>query len=408
MPKKSPDLTIELAAPPFWTCASGDKVIGNIVHRSSIVAPDATLTLSLNGHVKIGVGDKRENHRSKHQEKRLLLAPTRRIIFRGPLHLAKEDIDYQNECLSWPFEVRFPTKPWTSPLATFRGPRYKTLPGSFSTGENTGNDESFGLVEYYLEARLEYNRGGTFVQFIATAETKLRHPAPELPILGYALKQETAKQIIRSHGLFPDRGLSALTLRQRTQQARGSSKVPQFGFLIQLEVPTVVQLDDPSPFPLNISVAPDWKLTSEDIKSVPQIVQLNYVKMTLLCNSQIKTGRTKYRGVNNKCYNSRLEHVFGSLEHPVFMMAEEGSECLDIGQMFQLALRWDGFVAAGKLLSGMRIEPDFVTYNLSFAHSVEYEVSMTVAEEVRIVKFFDVKLKIVGCMNPPAIDRRGL
>lgn len=49
-PHYSDDLSVSLAAPPNWTFAPGDTIIGNIVRKTHLVSPDASLKLSLKGH----------------------------------------------------------------------------------------------------------------------------------------------------------------------------------------------------------------------------------------------------------------------------------------------------------------------------------------------------------------------
>lgn len=402
MPRKPPDLIIELAAPPLWTYAPGGKIIGTIVRKDPIVAPEATLTLVLIGVVKTSGGEGIVKHQGECEEKRQLLAPDKQVLFKGPLHLAQANIESQNECLSWRFDVPIPTKPWVSPYATPSEPRYKTLPGSFYSRQSSGNSARIASVAYHLEARLSYHRGGALVQSVATAPIKMRHPTPQDALSSHDLKPKFALRTVEGYRLLPGMTHSALTFRQWTQQCLGSSKVPRCRFTLTLQIPTVIQLNDPRPIPLRLGVTLESESTSESLRDVSRVVRLNWVRMVLSCSTHLKV-RGKHCGINATHYDLRLEDVFQSLEEPV-VMTTAGSGCVDIGGMFRLGVRADGFTAADKRLSYMKIEPDFVTYNLIHTHYVDYEISVTVDGEVRTAKFLRERLRIMGCMDPSAVD----
>ena len=103
------DLSISLAAPPNWTFAPGDTIIGNIVRKTHLVTPDASLKLSLKG-ITATKSEENYNDSARTYELHWDLWPvTWDEAFRGPLHIAEwSDAD---EYLICPFEVTIPRRP---------------------------------------------------------------------------------------------------------------------------------------------------------------------------------------------------------------------------------------------------------------------------------------------------------
>lgn len=60
-PLATPDLKFDVAAPAGWSYVAGDTVIGNLIRHTPIVAPEATIILTLIGRVKTKI-TKRSNN----------------------------------------------------------------------------------------------------------------------------------------------------------------------------------------------------------------------------------------------------------------------------------------------------------------------------------------------------------
>lgn len=149
----SPSLQIDVASPPSWTFTAGDTVIGTVVSRTPIVAPEATVTITLFGRVKTKITVRKNTGngtRTEHYRGRWLLvgSETRQVLHRGPVHLARGS----SEPLSWPFSIEIPTRPVSSIVGQSAGAKSflplnniadHLLPGTFySFGNSWGGKKS--------------------------------------------------------------------------------------------------------------------------------------------------------------------------------------------------------------------------------------------------------------------------
>jgi hypothetical protein len=112
MPHHSPIgnyyLKFDLAAPEGWTYAPGDTIIGNLVRKTPIVTPEAVITLSFTGRMKVKIVKSAGNSRHVSRDSWQLLN-VESVIFKGPLHLATEDGDlFAKSPLTWPISCGSP------------------------------------------------------------------------------------------------------------------------------------------------------------------------------------------------------------------------------------------------------------------------------------------------------------
>ncbi|ODM20277.1 hypothetical protein SI65_03330 [Aspergillus cristatus] len=189
MPKihNNDDLSISLAAPPGWTYAPGDTIIGNIVRKAHLVTPDANLKLYLKGHTATKIVENCGNSKREYGTHWNLWLVTSKEFFRGPLHIPEGA--GTDEYLTRPFEVTIPTRPLGTlikrhssaesflPLDSDSVAR-EMIPGSFESARYSRTAPvslSYGLIEYSLEAVLRYTKGGALAFSKATCPVILRH-----------------------------------------------------------------------------------------------------------------------------------------------------------------------------------------------------------------------------------------
>ncbi|BAE61199.1 unnamed protein product [Aspergillus oryzae RIB40] len=395
------NINIDLASPPGWTYVGGDTVIGNVVRRSHVVTPDASVTLTLVGRVKTKITVKRNNGQltstSHYRGRWQLFSTSRETLFRGPLHLPEGSV---NNPLTWPFSVEIPTRPSDRVLEGHcKEESYlpldkeilakNTLPASFFSSNRGWRTSSEGFVEYYLEAQLRYSRSGSFEVETATFPITIRH-VPQAGTFIYELQSRLLAGRAKSQRLLPGMEHAELSLKQKTQKLFGSSKVPEFHYTVEVSWPYAIQLDNPMPVPIIISIKP--ASTSPEISDVVQKVQLNWVNMVIKSQTMVRApGNLTPTYTHNHSHSSShpigLKKAFLRLESPVVFTTGKGNEPVDIGSMFGLLFHSNGSTVGGlrnTTYSGP--SPDFITYNILHRNELELEVSLTVAEETKEFK----------------------
>ncbi|KAB8239132.1 uncharacterized protein BDW43DRAFT_73336 [Aspergillus alliaceus] len=398
----SANIKIDLASPPGWTYVGGDTVIGNVVRRSHIVAPEATVTLALVGRVKTKISVKRNNGNgtstSHYRGRWELFRPPRLVLFHGPLHLPRGSADDQ---LTWPFSLTVPERPTDEVLEGHcRAESFlpldkdtlarSTLPASFYSSSSGWRTSSEGFVEYYLEAELRYGRAGSFEVEKATLPITMRHAPPAGLSFSYDLQSRGVEKRVKSQRLLPGMENAELTLKQKTQKLFGSSKVPEFSYIVEVSWPRAIQLDNPVPIPIIIGIKPSH--TSSDIGGVVQSVRLNWVNMSIKSTTLvIAPGNFSQSNTHDDYHSSRhhfgLKGAFLNLPNPIVFTTGKENEPVDVGNMLGLVLHPNGATVGGRLVTtGMGIYPDFVTYNIHHCNVLDLEMSLTVAGKTHGVK----------------------
>lgn len=398
-------LQIDVASPPSWTFAAGDTIIGTVIRRSPIVTPEATVTLTLIGRVKTKITVKRNSgngSRTDHYRGRWFLVGSEKsqVLHRGPLHLAQGQ-NSGNVHLSWSFSITIPTRPADSLARSNPGARTylplnniadHPLPGTFYSSRDGWGTRSEGFVEYYLESVLRYGRGGSYETCKATFPVSLQHPSSGPKSPSAELQRCTFQHTVRTQRLLPGMEHAELTFKQKTQKIFQSSKVPTFGYSIAVLCPRVIQLESPSPIPLVIHFYPNTGATSADIQDTPQQIRLNWVRMILKSmTSVLAPGNFNASSTHNdnhsRDYDLGLSAIFSRLENPIVFESAKGNQQVDVGTLLQLVLHSSGLQAGNRRLpAGPAIHPDFATYNIKHWHSLEWELSFTVADETKQMK----------------------
>ncbi|KAJ5569871.1 uncharacterized protein N7459_009301 [Penicillium hispanicum] len=392
-------LEFDVAAPPRWAYAAGDTIIGNLVRQAPIVCPEALVELSLFGFVRTRITRLNGNTgRGTYRGQYTLLASSPAIIYRGPLHLPENS----DESLSWPFEIRIPTEPLQSvrnhkqetsflPLETDH-PAHHVLPGTFHATKEGVTHSFDGSVEYYLKATLKYTFK-TSKCYNAIQPITIRHPVPYLDAeKRYATKKIVMPRSIQTQRLIPGMENADLSLKDKALKLFGSSKVPEFHYNLELDVPLVLQLDDPRPLRVLINIVPIPDKTSGCIQDKPCDVQINWVKMIVQCKTMVLAPSEMRLHFAHSEQNSldldlHLPHAFHDLETPLVISTGKGNKPVDLGNMLQLRLRSDGLYSGSRCLApALGLYPDFTTYSVRHSHMQKWVVCITVAGETRTIQ----------------------
>ncbi|KAJ5619320.1 hypothetical protein N7510_003304 [Penicillium lagena] len=398
----SPNLKFELAAPPRWKFAAGDRLIGHLIRDTPVVTPKATLKLWLTGNIRTTILPRSaKTTQRRYVDDWDFLEQTGSVIFSGPLHLP----DGGENALSWPFSIQIPSQTVArqdymskeSFLPLFQG---HPLPGSF---ESHGKDRSSeGRIEYALHARLHYTVGTSHKVFNATLPIRIRHPIQEAGPSEF-MEFSSPETFMQSQRLLPGMEDADLSLRQKTQKLLGSSKVPMFQYRIVVSLPTVIQLDNPDPVPIILNVVPSLSNTTASIRDIPRTARINWIRLhikhhtTLLALHDFNPSKAE-SAKQSWSADLDLEDAFEQLKIPMVISTGEDNKPIDIGTMLRLSLRSNGGLFSDEKMltwTPKTISPDFTTYTIKHTHELRFNTNVTIAGETQIVKT-KATVRIIG------------
>ncbi|KAL9114561.1 MAG: hypothetical protein Q9187_007456, partial [Circinaria calcarea] len=202
---------------------------------------------------------------------------------------------------AWPFSITIPKT--STPGFAIRGDEFKPNWGYLSTTDDTSSRQIIDVTQHALPSNMYYfsksaMSGKTveaYIEYALTAEsgkTKaclplyIRQRSVQSPITNYKMQSLSSPQVIKTPKLLSEYADRPLTFRQKSRMVFRPSKTPKYAYTVQVEFPTVIQLEHPDPIPLKISLIPDLnpeKTTicpDKDISSLPP-VQVLSVEMKL-------------------------------------------------------------------------------------------------------------------------------
>lgn len=441
------DLKIELAAPPHWTFAPGDTVIGTVVRKNHLVTPKATLDLRLNGHTQTKIDELTAGHpgyplysgyygrnswpgygantvpgaMSGQHSAYWNLLPTWKadMLWNDPLHIAKDE----DENWSVPFEVVIPVTPEEGVLKRHltegsylpvdeESLATQVLPGSFCahrpSDASAGHGACEGSIVYELEAILRYTHGGSPTTIKASCPIVLRHLPQQPPDYKDSKHDDNDNDndiahrrshpvMVQTHRLNPalHDTHTHLSLSQKTQQFFGSSKVPQYTYRVEFGMPRKLTLHDNPTIPLTLAIIPDSHphKTSRSLHGVTQTFQVRSVRISLDAVTEIRaTGEKEIRTAHHVHPHAIVVSMASS---PVELIAsdEKAASAVDIGALLGLnlcpaGLRRGGSGVGGSVERGDNVNalvPDFTSYLIKHSHKLACEVEVCVGgESVRV------------------------
>lgn len=391
--KENSDLKFDIAAPPGWSYAPGDTIIGSILRQNPVVAPEATVTLQLNGRIESKVGDPDKGHDPGTTYKWRIFNLKPVTLYKGPLHLAEES----NDKLSWEFQISIPTRPArldNLPKASILAgqpdhPAHDALPGPFFYSSHDSS-VSHCKVEYSLEATLRYKFGIEHTHK-RIRPINIRHPVAVCNNR-YEVMRLKASGSVRSQRLIPGMENSKLSFGQRMKKFIGTTSVPELFYHIQLTVPRVIQLDDPHPFPVSLQITPWREKTSEISQDVPQEFKINWIGLSVLQHTRHRAPTSTSRGYdehsNQVARNTGLADIFKTIEPPLTISTGNSNEPIHLGDVLKLTMSSCGLLSDNQRLKmSYKIYPDFTTHWIKHQNILEWQVSISVAGEVKVHKF---------------------
>lgn len=381
-------LGIQLEGGPKQVFAPGNTIIGQVQRKTPSISPHACVTISLHGRsrskILVSTGQTSVTYTGEFQF--FDNGETTHTILDGPLH-----IPFGSPGAAWPFAITIPSSfnyrsvtrgvgEHTSylPLAA-EDVAAQPLPPTFSGG----HDALDAFVEYFLHAELRLDGHNSTEVHHATLPVHICNFSTAAPIANVKLVQKMLLTAVASQRLIPGMHDAKLSFSQKAQKFFGSSKVPVFMFRIQVDAPTVIQLESPNPIPFLVRVNPDWNKTSEIIRSVPQKVTLTRLNLYLKSDVEVRCERER-GGFQDGHVSNKLDLCVGSAIHALGRDIEIACTTedmpSDVGEAINLRVGHLGLMGQ-KMALRYGIYPDFTTYNIKQAHRLKWELTLSVAGE---------------------------
>lgn len=380
----------------------GDTIIGRVYRKNPIVAPNAQIAISLHGRAKSKLEVSRGNSNNTYRGRFTLVNPRKhsQVIFKGPLHISKS-----GDAQEWPFAVTIPTycEPVRGQFDTFlpsdaEALAQEKLPPSYSGSANGGGTE--GFVEYFVQADLRYWGAKDSHNHTSTYPFYLRQYLPDPPIADFMLKRLQYNRAVTSQRLVPGMEDAELTKSQKMKKFFGTSSVPSMVFSLEVETPTVIQLENPNTLPFRLRIVPWWDKTSEVIRDVPQKFKLTHFVLKLGQVGHIKCDGTF--STHDDSFNNKMTYNLNSLirkhKTPIEVPCTDEWSPLDIGELLGLRFGHNGVTDRKPWPVGTgRLAPSFRTYNIRVIHRLSWELKFEVAgEEVDVKPMTEPQVVLIG------------
>ncbi|KAF5557995.1 hypothetical protein FNAPI_5260 [Fusarium napiforme] len=346
------------------TYIPGDIITGHVFRQFQTISPDASVSICMFGRGRtIGViGNNSQEYRGLFD---LCYRP--KIIFRGPIH-----IESSKHIHKWPFTVQLPKYINDS---TPLGPVNHMPPSYMLRTKNMA-----AVIEYVIKAKITMTVQGHEEVLEATFPFKVICVTPDSPIADFQVKRYYYQRAVSSHRLVPGMQDVKVSWKDKIKQSLHSSKDPTLTFDLFIEVPKVVQLDNPTPIPFRLFVVPNWEETSDAIRDVAQNVELVSMRVsiatttTIICHAGLQVPETTEIDLGlNQAIKQRVEAI------RIPFTAD--SQPIDIGEIISLRIGQKTGYPQHWTSVQSEFTHSFQTYNIRVSHQLKWSVQGEIAGE---------------------------
>ncbi|KAF5649486.1 uncharacterized protein FTJAE_923 [Fusarium tjaetaba] len=350
VPKSSPDLGIHLDSD---TYVPGDTITGLVYRKAHIVSPDSSLTVSLIGTANT----------------------SQQTIFKGPLHI--ENCGHKE----WIFNIPVPL--YTDPkinnvrqALSFIPPDTTDheLPPSYILGDG-GEKETSACIQYFIEAKLTVEGHGKSEVLEAIFPFKIIQLTPDAPIANFGSRRIRYPRKISSQRLVSASEDVRLSSLQKIRKHFFSSD-PDLVFDVFVDVPRIIQLDNPTPIPIKLLVAPNWQKTSPVIQNVAQEVKLTTVHVWIVTETSLNGSFGGRRTEVDLGVVQALNRLKTNLRIPFTRQWEP----IDVGELsgLRIGLKDTGFPQEWSFAQ-TGFTHSFCTYNIMVTHAIAWWIQGEIA-----------------------------
>ena len=222
----------------------------------------------------------------------------RAVLFEEQRTLSKDPICKDGQH-AWPFSITIPRT--SSPGFATRGDEFKPDGGYLSTTDDSSPRQAIDVTKHALPSIMYYfsqsaMSGKTveaYIEYVLTAElgdTKaslplyIRQRSVQSPITNYRMRSRSFPQVTKTPRLLSEHADRPLTFRQKSGMVFRPSKTPKYAYTIEVEFPTVIQIEHPDPIPLKICLVPNLdpeKTTICPDKSISSLPPVQVLSMEI-------------------------------------------------------------------------------------------------------------------------------
>ncbi|KAH6684937.1 hypothetical protein F5X68DRAFT_192091 [Plectosphaerella plurivora] len=172
---------------------------------------------------------------------------------------------------------------------------------------------------------------------------------------------------------------------------------------MEIDLPGVVQLDNPAPIPVNIRFVPDAKTTSGGMRGIPAEVELLGFDVTITSFTGWFTDREPESRVEESTTlqiwpASRSIRAAGVDGAPVFIPYGDDCPAIDAGERTMLIMR--RLQRVTDVAKKAPLRGDFLTYNVKHWHKMKFDFTFSIGGEK-----FRIGYTERVALLPPSDDR---
>ena len=375
--QRSRELAIHLDKDAYFP---GETMSGLIYREAFINTRSAVVMVCIHGESKVlleSIGSAKKHHSC------FVLARTCQkdpcILRRGPLRIW----DGEGECWRFSFKIPFfadstENEQSSSPSYTPVGATDHQVPPSYTLQKH---GIAKACVEYYVCAKLLYPTGAggtTWTEVVNTTHPfKLVQRSSNPPIDYSAVKRWRHPKTIRSARLANG------TKSHWARRSLGRTSFPKFEFDLLFELPTTIQLDNPTPIPLRLAVNPDWGESDQSLRGLPQKVKLVSMELLLETHTRfiLQRGEREFTTEINLDLAGAIRRLRSEINIPCTTIWEP----VDIGELIDFRLELINESGFPKPSPATEITPSFRTYNMTVTHRLAWKIHVKIAGEAFIV-----------------------
>jgi hypothetical protein len=236
------------------------------------------------------------------------------------------------------------------------------------------------VIEYVIKAKITMTVQGHEEVLEATFPFKVICVTPDSPIADFQLKRYYYRRRVSSHRLIPGMQDVKVSWKDKIKQSLHSSTDPTLTFDLFVEVPKVVQLDNPTPIPFRLWVAPDWEETSEAIRDVAQDVKLVSVHVsiatttTIVCHAGLQVPDSTEIDLG-------LDQAIKQHGEAIRIPSTADSQPIDIGEIINLRIGQKTGYPKHWTSVQSEFAHSFQTYNIRVSHQLKWSLQCEIAGE---------------------------
>lgn len=408
--KNGPQLGIRLDRTD-QTYIPGETIVGHIFRQSHIVASNATLRISLHARSKSRMVARHGHITSTYRGRFDLVksADYTQTIFQGPLHITADGGEQV-----WPFSLKLPTHIDLSALdsGVTQDQSYLSLsvadalthrpPPTFFAENYEYMSGMSAFVEYVLEAELKTSSRGSSSDANATLPFKMLYLNSEPNNAGQSFQISHHTHAISSSSLLV--GQEAAGATSQIGDSPELPTEPSLVFNIQVQAPTVLQIDSPDAVPFSVLAVPDLAKTSGNVQYNTQEIWITQINMSVVARTEVKCPARKatHQADIETQINLHAEDAY--LQHGSTLIIPWKAPATQ-GQTSQEAVPVSGLNVGEKI--GLRLGRSedlcatFQTYNIQHTHRLRWKMTVQVAGKTFELSGEDA----VTIMSSPDIER---